>query len=60
MNPIEKYKDEALELLVKHVPEVKDQIELVRIILNILVKEVQFAECMKHNKVIDDLERSFK
>jgi hypothetical protein len=60
MTPIEKAVEESLELLVKHIPEVKDKTGLVRTILNILVLDTQLVERMENNKVLENLERSFK
>jgi hypothetical protein len=60
MTPIEKAINESLELLVKHIPEVKDKTGLVRTILNILVLDTQLVERMENNKVLENLERSFK
>jgi hypothetical protein len=60
MTPIEKAINESLELLVKHIPEVKDKTGLVRTILNILVLDTQLVERMENNKMLENLERSFK
>jgi len=60
MTPIEKAINESLELLVKHIPEVKDKTGVVRSILRILAIECQLVERMENNKVLENLERSFK
>jgi hypothetical protein len=60
MNPTEKAINESLELLVKHIPEVKDKTGLVRTILRILAIECQLVERMENNKMLENLEGSFK
>jgi hypothetical protein len=60
MTPIEKAVEESLELLVKHIPEVKDKKGLVRTILSILAMEIQLTQGKEHGKILENLERSFK
>jgi hypothetical protein len=60
MTPIEKAVEESLELLVNNFPELGDRIGVVRTILDILAMEIQLAELMESNKMLERLERSFK
>jgi hypothetical protein len=60
MNSTEKAINESVGLLVNNFPELKDRTGVVRTILNVLAMEIQLAERIESNKMLERLERSFK